>query len=303
MANLIQDLRFAVRLLVRNPAVTIVAILSLALGVGANTTVFTLVNAILLNPMPVKDIDRLVTVGTTEVRNGAPVQLNGTSRPNFEDLRDQNTVFSGVTLTGFTPLAWSGDAGEPEQLFAQIVSGNFFDVLGAPIAAGRTFLPIEDQQFGAHPVTVLSYGLWQRRFGGSRDLDRPVDQAQRARLHRHRRHRRGIPRRHSRRRSRSVGAVCDAPAGADGAWRRHVQVPPRAHVSGVRPAQGRRVDRAGTRQRRCHRQSAGREFPDRQSRSILQPAADVRGRRSRRRSSSSSSCRERLAWSSSASCC
>jgi predicted permease len=79
-------------------------------------------------------------------------------------------VFSGVTLTGFTPLAWSGNAGEPEQWFAQIVSGNFFDVLGAPVAAGRTFLPIEDQQFGAHPVTVLSYGLWQRRFGGSRDL-------------------------------------------------------------------------------------------------------------------------------------
>ena len=149
---------------------TIVAVLSLALGVGANTTVFTLVNAILLNPMPVKDIDRLVTVGTTEVRNGAPVQLNGTSRPNFEDLRDQNTVFSGVTLTGFTPLALVGNAGEPEQMFAQIVSGNFFDVLGAPVAAGRTFRPIEDQQFGAHPVTVLSYGLWQRRFGGSRDL-------------------------------------------------------------------------------------------------------------------------------------
>jgi predicted permease len=170
MANLIQDLRFAFRLLVRNPAVTIVAILSLALGLGANTTVFTLVNAILLNPMPVKNIDRLVTVGTTEVRNGAPAQLNGTSRPNFEDLRDQNTVFSGVTLTGFTPLSWSGNAGEPEQLFAQIVSGNFFDVLGAPVAAGRTFLPIEDQQFGAHPVTVLSYGLWQRRFGGSQDL-------------------------------------------------------------------------------------------------------------------------------------
>jgi predicted permease len=169
MAHLVQDLRFAFRLLVRNPAVTIVAVLSLALGIGANTTVFTLVNAILLHPMQVKDIDRLVTVGTNEVRNGAPVQLNGTSRPNFEDLRDQNTVFSGVTLTGFTPVAWSGN-GEPEQLFAQIVSGNFFDVLGAPIAAGRTFLPIEDQQFGAHPVTVLSYGLWQRRFGGSRDL-------------------------------------------------------------------------------------------------------------------------------------
>jgi predicted permease len=169
MANLLQDLRFAFRLLVRNPAVTIVAVLSLALGVGANTTVFTLVNAILLQPMPVKDIPRLVTIATSETRNGAPVQLNGTSRPNFEDLRDQNTVFSGVSLQGFTPLALSGQ-GEPEQLFAQIVTGNYFDVLGAPVAAGRTFLPIEDQQFGAHPVVVLSHSFWQRRFGASREL-------------------------------------------------------------------------------------------------------------------------------------
>src|SRR4029434_3162029 len=110
----------------------------------------------------------LVTVGTSEVRNGAPVQLNGTSRPNFEDLRAQNTVFSGVTLTQFTPVSCSGQ-GEPEQLFAQIVSGNYFDLLGAPIAAGRTFLPVEDEELGAHPVVVLSYGLWQRRFGGSRE--------------------------------------------------------------------------------------------------------------------------------------
>jgi predicted permease len=169
LTDLLQDLRFAVRLLVRTPGVTLVAVLSLALGIGANTTVFTLVNAILLQPMLVEDIDRLVRIGTSEVRNNTPVVLGGTSRPNFEDLRDQNTVFSGATVTGFTPLALSG-GGEPEQLGAQIVSGNFFDVLGAPFAAGRAFLPIEDQRFGEHPVTVLSYGLWQRRFGGDRAL-------------------------------------------------------------------------------------------------------------------------------------
>jgi macrolide transport system ATP-binding/permease protein len=169
MANLLRDVRLALRLLVRTPAMTLVAVLSLALGIGANTTVFTLVNAILLNPMRVRDVSRLVLVATEEVRNGAPVFLGGTSRPNALDLRDQNTVFSGMTLVGFTPLALSG-TGEPEQLFAQIVTGNFFDVLGAPIAAGRTFIPEEDQQDGAHPVTVLSYGLWQRRFGGDRGL-------------------------------------------------------------------------------------------------------------------------------------
>ncbi len=169
MANLLQDLRFAVRLLIRNRAVTLVAVLSLALGIGANTTVFTLVNAILLQPMLVRDIDRLVTIGTNEVRNNTPVVLGGTSRPNFEDLRDQNSVLSGATLTGFSALALSG-SGEPEQIFAQIVSGNYFDVLGAPVAAGRTFRPEEDQRFGEHPVAVLAYGLWQRRFGGDRNL-------------------------------------------------------------------------------------------------------------------------------------
>ncbi len=169
MANLLQDVKFALRLLVRHPAVTLVAVLSLALGIGANTTVFTLVNAILLNPMQVRDISRLVAVGTNEVVNGAPVFRGGTSRPNALDLREQNTVFSGMVLIGFAPLSLSGN-GEPTQLFAQMVTGNFFDVLGARIAAGRTFIPEEDQQEGAHPVTVLSYGLWQRQFGGATDL-------------------------------------------------------------------------------------------------------------------------------------
>ena len=165
MANLLQDVRFALRLLLRHRAVTIVAVLSLALGIGANTTVFTLVNAILLQPLLVRDIGTLVTINTTEMRNNAPEVLNGTSRPNFEDLRDQNTVLSGATLTGFVALALSGN-GEPEQLGAQIVSGNFFDVLGAPMAAGRGFRPEEDQRLGEHPVAVITYGLWQRRFGG-----------------------------------------------------------------------------------------------------------------------------------------
>jgi predicted permease len=169
MATLFQDVRFALRLLLRHRAVTIVAVLSLGLGIGANTTVFTLVNAILLQPMQVRDIDGLVTIGTSELRNNTPTVLGGTSRPNFEDLRDQNVVFSGASLTGFLPLALSG-RGEPEQLGGQIVSGNFFEVLGAPLAAGRTFRPEEDQRFGEHPVTVLSYGLWQRRFGGDAAL-------------------------------------------------------------------------------------------------------------------------------------
>ena len=165
MANLLQDVRFALRLLVRHRAVTVIAVLSLALGIGANTTVFTLVNAILLQPLVVKDVDRLVAIQTTEMRNNTPQTFGGTSRPNFEDVRDQNTVLSGASLVGFVALALS-DSGEPEQVFGQMVTGNFFDVLGAPMAAGRGFIPEEDKNFGEHPVTVLTYGLWQRRFGG-----------------------------------------------------------------------------------------------------------------------------------------
>ena len=169
MANLLQDVRFAFRLLLRHPGVTLVAVASLALGIGANTTVFTLVNAILLQPMPVRDIDRVVMVVTSEVRNGAPNLLFGTSRPNFEDLRRQNAVFSDAALIGFTPIALAG-GGEPEQVFGQIVSGSFFDVLGPPMAAGRTFGPDDDRELGARPVTILAHGLWQRRFGGRPDI-------------------------------------------------------------------------------------------------------------------------------------
>lgn len=168
MADLVQDVRFALRLMARSPAVAIVSILSLALGIGANTTVFTLVNAVLLNPMPVREVDRLVSIGTGEIRNGAPVFLYGTSRLNFEDLRAQSTAFSGMTLMGFAPVALSG-GGDPEQLLAQIVTTSFFDVLGAPLAIGRGFTPEEDE-IGGHPVVVLSYPMWQERFGGRADL-------------------------------------------------------------------------------------------------------------------------------------
>jgi predicted permease len=170
MAILLQDLRYGARLLARNPALTIVAALSLALGIGANTTIFTLVNAVLLNPLPVKDVSRLVSVVVTEMRNGQMTTLNGMSRINAEDIRDHNTVFSGLAISGFAPLALSGTAGEPEQIFGQIVTGNYFEVLGAPIAAGRTFRPDEDKELGAQPVVVLSHPLWMRRFGGSRDI-------------------------------------------------------------------------------------------------------------------------------------
>ncbi|HVG85662.1 MAG TPA: hypothetical protein VM820_14145, partial [Vicinamibacterales bacterium] len=105
MANLLQDVRFAFRLLLRNPGVALVAIVSLALGIGANTTVFTLVKAVLLQPMPIRDIDRVVVVTIKEMRNGALTENSGTSRLNFEDLRSQANVFSDTSIMAFTPIA------------------------------------------------------------------------------------------------------------------------------------------------------------------------------------------------------
>jgi predicted permease len=170
MTNLFQDLRFGVRLLLRNPALTIVAALSLALGIGANTTIFTLVNAVLLNPLPVKDSSRLVALFTRDERNAGQFgALAPMSRPNFLDVRDRNDAFSGVVAAGFAPVNLSG-RGEPEQVFGQVVSGNYFDVLGAPFALGRGFVSSEDERPGASPVVVLTDGLWQRRFGGRSDI-------------------------------------------------------------------------------------------------------------------------------------
>jgi predicted permease len=170
MSTLLQDVRFALRLMVRQPIVMLVAAASLALGIGANVTVFTLVKAILLQPMPIRDVDRVVAVATSEVRNGTPTVLGGISRFNFEDVRQQTTVFADSSLMGFAPLAMTGTGSEPEQVFGQLVNGSFFALLGAPMAAGRPFGPEDDRQLGAHPVTVLNYGLWQRRFGGDPGL-------------------------------------------------------------------------------------------------------------------------------------
>ena len=170
MATLLQDLKYGARLLLRSPALTIVAALSLALGIGANTTIFTLVNAVLLNPLPVKDVSTLVSVSTTEVRNGQTQVFGAMSRLNFQDVRDKNDVFSGMIAAGFAPLSLSGTGGEPEQVFGGVVTGNYFDVLGVRMAVGRAFRPDEDQALGAHPVIVLSHGLWQRRFGARDDI-------------------------------------------------------------------------------------------------------------------------------------
>ncbi len=166
MATLLQDFRFAARLLLKSPGFTAVAVLSLALGIGANTTIFTLVNAVLLHPLPMKDPDSLVAVFTTDERNrGAFFNLMSTSPLNFADYRKLSDVFTGLVAHQGLALSFSGK-GEPEQIFGEIVSGDYFTVLGVTPALGRGFLPDEDEVPGRSLVAVLSHNFWQRQLGG-----------------------------------------------------------------------------------------------------------------------------------------
>lgn len=168
MQTLWQDIRYAVRVLIKNKGFSAIAILSLSLGIGANTTIFTVVNAILLNPLPVKQISRVVQVDTVDTKTrvtAANVTKLGMSYPNFQDYARGNQVFSGVScIVGPLPLTWSGSA-EPKQIFAQMVSANYFDVLGLRPAVGRFFMADEDSKLGGNNVAVLSYSLWVNKFG------------------------------------------------------------------------------------------------------------------------------------------
>jgi predicted permease len=163
-----QDLRGGLRMLKKSPGFTFVAVLSLALGIGANTAIFTIINAVFLHPLPVEEPSHLAemfTRDTLTVDTNVNFQLTPTSLPNYEDYRDQNTVFSGLAAVTFAlPLNWGGQA-EPQQLNAALVSGNFFDVLGVKPYRGRTFIADGDKKLGGNPEVVLSYSLWARRFG------------------------------------------------------------------------------------------------------------------------------------------
>src|SRR5258705_2438213 len=139
-SGLREDLRYAARLLVKSPVFTLAAVASLGLGVGANTTIFSLVNEVLLNPLPIHEPARVVSVFTTDAKNKDRFHsFISTSYPNFKDYREQSgQVLSGVAATLFVPLSLTS-GGEPEQIFGEMVTGNYFDVLGGHPAAGPTF--------------------------------------------------------------------------------------------------------------------------------------------------------------------
>ena len=168
-----QDIRSGARMLRKSPGFTFVALLSLALGIGANTAIFTIINAVFLHPLPVEEPSRVVelfTRDTKTVNTNALFQLTATSFPNYQDFRDQNTVFSGLAGVTFPiPMNWGGRA-EPQQLNAMLASANYFDVLGVKAYRGRTFLPDEDKKPGANSVVVLSYYIWSRDFGSDPSL-------------------------------------------------------------------------------------------------------------------------------------
>jgi putative ABC transport system permease protein len=164
METLWQDIRFGFRMLLKKPGFTAVAVLALALGVGANTAIFSVVNGVLLRPLPFKDPDRLVRLGEWSKE----VPGMSISYPNFLDWREQNHVFEGLAALQFGSYNMTG-VDEPERLLGRNVSWNFFDVLGVRPAVGRGFRPEEDHA-GAPRVCLISYALWQRRFNSDRKI-------------------------------------------------------------------------------------------------------------------------------------
>ncbi|MFN2452747.1 MAG: ABC transporter permease [Pyrinomonadaceae bacterium] len=164
MKTLLQDLRYGARLLLKRPAYTAMTVLTLALGIGANSAIFSVVDAVLLNPLPFVEPDRLVYMEGADLRDGS--KGGAISPPDFLDYREQNHVFE--RLAAFQPLSFTvtGNGSESERIPAARVSAGFFETLGvAPIGGGRTFLAEEEQE-GRNGIVIISYGLWQRRFGG-----------------------------------------------------------------------------------------------------------------------------------------
>ena len=160
MNTLLQDLQYGLRMLLKHKSVTAIAVLTLALGIGANTAIFSVVNAVLLNPLPYREPDRLVAIW-----ENVPTHGRWRASPaNFFDWKKQNTVFEDVVAFSGSAMTVTGD-GEPEQLIGARVSSGYFNVVGIEPLLGRSFAP-EEHEPGKGQVVVLGHGLWKRRYGG-----------------------------------------------------------------------------------------------------------------------------------------
>jgi putative ABC transport system permease protein len=162
LSDLWQDLRYALRTLIKNPGFTVVAVVALALGIGANTAIFSVVNSVLLRPLPYKDPDQLMMVWEENSKSGYPRDTPTVA--NFLDWRNQNQTFVGMAAMAYQSFNLTG-VGDPERIDGRRVSATLFPLLGVDAQLGRTFTPEEDQRGAAH-VVILSNAVWQRRFGG-----------------------------------------------------------------------------------------------------------------------------------------
>ena len=168
MQTLWQDIRFGVRMLRKNWSFTVIVVLSLAFGIGANTAIFTIVDVVLIKQLPVRNPEQLVMLDTFEERG----EQRDFSHPVFEQLRARNQVFSGMfaAMDGTRRLDVASESAALGPAEVQLVSGEYFEVLGVNAFLGRTLAPSDDQTPGAHPVAVLSYGFWQRAFAGDSSI-------------------------------------------------------------------------------------------------------------------------------------
>ena len=169
MAPILQDFRYSLRTLRRSPVFLAVAVLSLALGIGANTAIFTLINQLILQRLPVREPDRLAMLAGRGRHYGGNNGMDRLSYPMYQEIRDKNQVFSGMFCT-YPSTVSATFQGSVELIGADFVSGNYFPVLGIGAAVGRVFTASDDLIQGGHPLAVLSYGYWRARFGADRGI-------------------------------------------------------------------------------------------------------------------------------------
>ena len=165
-STIVRDIRYAGRMLLRNPAFTAIALLTFAVGIGVNTAVFSVFNAVLLRPLPYPDADRITMMWLDNRPQGIKEDIN--SYPNYRDWREQNTSYEHVAAFRGGAFTLTG-AGEPERIQGAFTTANFHDVMGLAPVLGRLYTE-ENEQPGRDAVVLLSYGLWQRQFGGARDV-------------------------------------------------------------------------------------------------------------------------------------
>src|ERR1700735_714086 len=166
MTSIWQDVRYALRMIAKAPGFAAIAILTLALGIGANTTIFSWVNSALLNPVPGLSNPKEVLALSLGKAGDDPF---GFTYPDIEAMRDGQQSFTGITACNIAAMSLTGK-GKPERVWGMVATANYFDVLGVRPILGRGFLPAEDEKPGAAPVAVISYRLWQTHFAANQNV-------------------------------------------------------------------------------------------------------------------------------------